>query len=126
MTTDDPGDRPAAEAPAEQATPRGRSRAADGVALCTGFGWCTAFAGRRVVRVVRVVDAFVVCEVLGAGEVWCVDVACSGSRKTIETQMVPPCVTAPTPIWVKSWSRMFARCGELCMNAWNSVVTSGP
>ncbi len=53
-------------------------------------------------------------------------VECNGSRKTIDTQIVPFTVTAPTPIWVKSWSRMFALCAGLCMKALKRVLTSGP
>ena len=41
-----------------------------------------------------------------------------GSRKSSVTQTIPlESTLTPTPIWVKSWSRMLSRCSGLFMNA---------
>ena len=50
-----------------------------------------------------------------------------GCRKSSVTQMMPFLSTVtPTPTWVKSWSRMFARCSGLFMNAVWMSETVGP
>src|SRR3954454_579348 len=50
-----------------------------------------------------------------------------GLRKFSVTQMMPFLSTeTPTPTWVKSWSRIFARCSGLFMNAVWMSETVGP
>src|SRR4051794_23176387 len=50
-----------------------------------------------------------------------------GFRKSSVTQTIPFLSTVtPTPTWVKSWSRMLARCSGLFMNAVWMSETVGP